>query len=816
MLIHAMLRDARYGIRGLVKRPRFASIVVLILALGIGANAAVFAALEALILHALPYDDPNRLVALFETSPRFEVLGGRYPARARSVARWRQDSRTMEIAALQLSEIDVAGLGEPERVTVARASVNVFPLLGVQPAQGRWLRDDEEHAGRDDVILISDRFWRRHFSRDAQVLGASLTLDGRSHTVVGVMPVGFDLPPQSVAESSVTAIQGRVEIWKPLALTSAELMMTSDYNYDTLARLRPGTSIERAQKEMTEITAGLRQQYPRAYRDLGVAIAPLNDEAVAGLQPAMLMLLSAAGFVLLIACANVASLMLERAAGRQKEVAIRLALGARRLNIVAQMLSESLALALVGGGLGVALSSYLVPVFERLAPSLPRLEHATVDVRVLVFSLGVSLITSMLVGVGPALVLVRRASHTSLRVATESRRVRAHSALVVLQIALSVVLLIGASLLLRSLVRAANVAPGFASENVLTARLALSRYRFRTPEAGLTFFHQVEETVAALPGVTAVGLIDRLPLTARVSGLSSTVYEGQAPPALEGSQTLAQYRTVSTGYFRAMGIALIRGRAFTRQDRADQPGVAVVNATMAQAFWGSDAIGKRFKRGIYADQSPWIEVVGVVSDVRQSNLEDAPNLQVYLPADQAFLARAALVVRTANDPMSSATAVRHAIQQVDPLIPIQDVRTMTQVMGGTLGKRRFDTTLLVLFGVLALVLTVVGVYAVVCHSIARRRIELGIRAALGARPQDAVWLVANEGFRLVAVGLAIGFAIAVAFSRLLRSQLFGVDPLDAVSLLAGCFVVAMTAALAIYIPARRTARLNPLDALRYE
>ena len=710
----------------------------------------------------------------------------------------------------------------PEWVQAAITTGNLFSVLGVQPALGRTFLPEEQQAGNNRVTILSDSLWRRRFGGDHLIVGKTITLDNRTYMVVGVLPADFEFPsPQSV--DSAAKPKGPIDVYLPAVLGTHR----GGHNYRVIARLKPEVSLQQAQAQMDAIVARLQQQYPDQQAGMGASVVSLSSQVVGNVRTALLVMLGAVGFVLLIACSNVANLLLARMTRRHREFAIRSALGASRGRIIRHVLTENLLLALVGGALGVMLAFWGVEALVALSPiNFPRLHQAHIDTRVLGFSLLLSITTGFIFGLAPALQFSRSNLNETLKEGSRSasggvqpRRVRA--LLIVSEIALSLVLLVAAGLLLRSFMRLQDSQLGFDPARALTMQLSLPGSRYGERAQAAPFYDQLLQRSRNLPGVQSVGLTNYLPLSGSDSGTSFNI-EGR-PPLPRGKFIEAAPRWVSADYFRAMGINVLRGRPLAEQDIANDRPVALINQTMAERFWpGEDPIGKRIT--MESPENPaWHEIVGVVADVRHTALDAQPEAEMYYPylfsseADSSPWTSMYLVVRTSGeDPSSLAAALRREVLAVDKDQPVYNVASMTQLLAASVAQRRFNMLLVGLFAVLALVLAAVGLYGVMSHLVTQRTHEIGIRMALGARAQDVVKLVLKNGMTLALSGIALGLAGAFGLTRLMRSLLFGVTTTDAVTFVAVSLCLGAVALLACYIPARRATKVDPLVALRYE
>ena len=806
----SIFADIRYGLRGLLKRPGATAIALVTLALGIGVNTAIFSAVDSILLRPLPFRDPERLVSVWEQSLRQGIQQNEAaPANFFDI---RNQNQSFEaLGAYGPLDINLTGSGDPERLDGQLVTANVFSILGVAPALGRTFLPNEDQLGQEHVVVLSDALWQRRFNRDPSILNRNVTLNGESFTVVGVMPRGFFFPLRET------------ELWTPWAMEPDQASGRGDHYLRLLARLKPEVTLERANADIDSIAQRLSAEYPRTNEGLGFTARSLHRDYAGDLRLPILILFGAVGLVLLIACANVANLLLAQATTRRKEIAIRIALGARRWTIVRQMLVESLLLACGGGLLGVLGAFWGVQALAKLLPeSLSKLQGVTIDARVLLFTLGVSVLTAIVFGGVPALLASRTAPGSTLSdVArdmaggTSGRHVR--RVLVVSEVALAVVLLVSAGLLIRSFQLLRQVEPGFNAENALTMRMVLPFPKYSKPEARRAFYDEVLRQVKEVPGIEAAGVITFLPLSFNGMNFSFSV-EGRAAPS-DMKLPFALFRVVSPDYFRAMGIPLLRGRYFEPHDSPDAPPVVVINRRLAEQYWpGEEATGKRLKVGPVDSPNAWLTVVGVVGDVHQTGLYEQ-KLEFYVPYMQerrSFMAPKDLVVRTKADPAVIAAAVRQAVWNVDKDQPVSNVRTLDQVFAAAISQERFQALMLGLFAALALVLACVGLYGVISYSVVQRTHEIGVRMALGAQPVDVLRLVIRHGMFLTFAGLAIGIVAGTFATRVLTDMLFGVTPRDPVTFVGVPVLLLVVAFFACYLPARRATRIDPLVALRYE
>ena len=802
-------QDLRYGVRTLLKSPAFTIVAVLSLALGIGANTAIFSVVNGILLRPLPYPESERMVAVWHTPPqesfpgttRFSVSPGNY-------LDWKEQSRAFErMAIYQYAGLSLSGGGDPVPVTGASVSSDFFSVLGIEVERGRAFSTEEEQQGREQVVILSHGLWQRAFGANPNLIGQTVTLNSRSFTVVGIMPAGFEFPAEA-------------ELWVPLAWDAAERQTRAIHDYLVVARLKRDASLAQAQAEMSTISSRLEQQYPEANKGWGAVVIPLKEDMVGDVRPALLVLFSAVGFVLLIACANVANLMLARGANRKKEIALRIALGATRGRIVRQLLCESVLLSVVGGLLGLLLAGWGGQLLVRLsAGSLPNSGEVGMDSWALGFTLLVSLVAGVLAGVAPAMQFSKNELSETLKQGSgrgggSSVKQRTRKVLVVCEVAMSLVLLVGAGLMIRSFWKLQSVDPGFDTSNALTLSVGLSPVRYAEPQQQLAFHDRVLEQIKAQPGVVAVGSTTTIPLTGGGSRQPFTIEGRPAPPVSE--QPLAQTRYVSPDYFRAIGIPIRQGRAFEDRDRDGAPQVVIISEAMARRFWpGQNPLGQRLTASFHEQQGPR-EVVGVVGDVKSRGLDDDAAATMYLPFRQAPRPWITFVARTASDPQGFVQPVSRVVYAVDKEQALSSVRTMDQVLTESLSGRRFNMTLLMTFAGLALALAAVGVYGVMNYSVMLRRRELGIRIALGARGLDVLRLVLGQGLALTLIGVGVGMAGAYALTRLMSSLLYGVTATDFVTFGSVSGVLILVGLLASFLPARRATKVDPMIALRSE
>jgi putative ABC transport system permease protein len=812
--MQTLIQDLRYGARMLMKKPGFTLIAVLTLALGIGANTTIFSVVNAVLLRPLPYQNSEQLVMIWGKLPA-HVSGAVGASAPEFVDYQDQNSVFSSIATHTSSSFNLTGVGEPERIVGTLVSAGLFPLLNVQPALGRAFLNEEDQPGHDRVVILSHGLWRRRFAGDSDIVGRSVTLDGQSHAVVGVAPAGFRFPDDET------------EIWKPIAFTAEQLGVNErgSHYLNVIARMKPGVTIEQAQTEVAAIAQRMQREHPTYYQadsGWGASVVSFREETVGDARLALLALFGAVGCVLLIGCANIANLLLARASTRQREMAIRSALGGRPWRIVRQLLTESFLLAFVGGGLGAFIAVWGVEVVARLSAStLPRVNEIGIDGRAIGFTLAITLATGLLFGLAPAWQSARPDLNESLKEgggkgSESGGRHRLRGLLVVGEIAIALVLLVGAGLMVKSLYRLQQVEPGFDPSHALTMRLALPEAKYPEPQRQRDFFDRLLNRIAALPGVKASGAINFLPLS-ETGNQRNFLIEGKPEPKLN-----VGFRMVSPDYFRAMGVPLRAGRLIDDRDRENAPRVAVVNETFANVFLANEyPLGKRVKFGSAQGPFPWLTIAGVVGDVKHNGLDRQTRPEIYVPYLQPLLPEwdvppMFLVVRSESEPSSLIAAVRGVVQELDRDQPVYGVSTMEQLLSRSTAPRLFNMTLLAVFAALALALAGVGVYGVMAYAVAERTREIGIRMALGAQTSDALKLVINQGLRLTLVGVALGLMGAFALTRLMKNLLFEVKATDPLTFIVIALLLTFVALSACWIPARRAAKVDPMIALRTE
>jgi putative ABC transport system permease protein len=807
-IIEELIQDIRYGLRQLRRNLGFTAVAVITLALGIGANTAIFSVVNSVLLQPLSYPNPSRLMMVYHVPPAKSFPGvTKFAVSPANYLDWEKQNRVFErMAIIGFRGMTLNGT-QPEAVRAAKVSAGFFAVMGVQPQLGRTFTPEEEQSGNANGVILGNAFWHAHFGSNRNIVGQHLRFDGQVYTVIGIMPPDFRFPSFA-------------QIWVPLAWTAQERAVRDNHNYMVVARLKSGTTITQAQTDMDLVSNRLAKAYPNHDAGWGAVVVPLHEDLVGGVRPTLLVLLGAVGFVLLIACANVANLVLEKIIARRKELAIRAALGGSRSRVLRQILTESALLGTAGGAVGLVLAHFgVMLIVDFLPQSLPRAQGTSLDVWVLAFTFVISLFTGIAAGLAPAWHSMKADLNQTLkeglgRTDSDSGGSRTSRVLVISEVALSLVLLTGAGLLIRTLWALRNASPGFDPHNVLTFTLRVSETKYSKPQERIQLFDRLLKGVHALPGVESVGAIDDIPLGGNNSNWPVAI-EGRPAGAL-AEQPEVDTVMVSPLYFRTMRVPLLRGRVFNESDTPAAQPVIVVSEAMAKRFWpGQDPLGRHLTTTF--DPGASLEVVGVVGNVRDRGLANlSPVATMYLPIFQLSNTVLSLVVRTTVDPGSITSAVRNTVHQIDPDQPLQDVMSMDQIIDGSLSERRFSMTLLAVFAGLALLLATVGIYGVIAYSVSRRTHEVGIRMALGAEKTDVLKMVIGQGLKLALIGVAIGVAGALALTRFLSSLLYGVEPTDPVTFIAVSLLLVAVALLACYIPARRAANVDPMVALRYE
>lgn len=813
-----LIQDLRYGLRMLLKNPGVSAVAVLTLALGIGANTALFSVVNTVLLRPLPYREPDRLVSLWANVPE----RGRWRATPANFLDWKkQNSTFVDMSAYGASTMTLTGDGEPEQLLGTRASAGYFSVVGMEPALGRSFLAEEYEPGKNQAVILGHSLWQRRFGGRTDVVNKSITLNGTSYTVVGVMPHGI-YPSWPTTTGQISFDPEQQQFWVPMAFTAQWASLRSAHVLGVIGRLKPGVTLDQAQADMTTIAARLAQEYP-VNKDEGVVVGAFMDEVVGDVRPALLMLLAAVALVLLIACANIAGLLLAQHAARRKEIAIRGALGAGRARLMRQLLLEGVLLSLLGTVAGFVIGRFGVDLILKLIPQqIPRLDQIGLDWRVFGFTLALALVTCLVFGLVPAWQASKADLHGALehtgRGSTPARQ-RFRQLLVVFQVSMAVMVVIGAGLLIKSFWQLQRVDPGFKAERVLSLGLTLPHSKYNEPQQINGFYNQLLERVTAVPGVQAATISYDNPLESNwVDGFA---IEGRPEPR-PGEGLSASFNPVGPDYFNTVGAQIVSGRAFTSQDDQDHPGVAIVNEAFARQFFPNEqAIGQRIKASpparIWQNQRlTSFQIVGIVRNLKSSGLNAETDPAYYVPASQAPLQDMTILVRTAGDPVALVPALRQAVWSIDPNQPVATVKTMEQIVSDSIAQPRLNMTLMGMFGGLALILAAVGIYGLLSFAVTQRTQEMGIRMALGAQVGDVLGLVLKQGMALALIGEAIGLAGAFALTRLIRGLLFGVTPTDVTIFIAVTGVLTTIALLACYLPARRATKVDPLKALRYE
>ncbi len=804
--MEALFQDLRYAFRTLGRNPGFSLVVVLILAFGIGANTAIFSFVNGVLLSSLPFPEPDRLVVLGERNP--EKGGSLSVVSPRNLEDWQKQSKTIEqFGAWRDWRFKIKTAEGPDLVSAGIASPGLFTALGVKPAAGRLFLPEENQPGRDRVVLISYGYWQANFGGDSSIIGQPMTLDNETFTIVGVLP------------TSLKALSlGRFNVWAPVSVDPDQFLERHQRNRRVYARLKTGVSIREAQAEMDGIAQQLAQQYPKDNAGFSVSVTSLQDAQVGDVRPALLVFLGAVGLVLLIACANVANLLLARAATRRKEFAIRAALGAGRTSLIRQVLTEAVVLALVGGAIGVLLAFWIIDLFVAVSPSnIPRLDHVKLDGTVVAFALSLSLLTGVLFGLAPALGssrvnLVEGLKEGQKRSAAGAGS-RLRGPLVVSQVALALVLLVGAGLLGQTFVRLITLQPGFNPQNVLTVQLFLPMDRYKNGRQVATFYQRATEEFRSIPGVQSVGATSAGPQFGGYEPVDFLI-DGQGAPAT-GEYPRARFYNVGPDYFHTMQIPLLAGREFTGRDTAEAPPVAIINQTMARRYFlpGEDPLGKRV---LLVRENEAVEIVGVAGDVKRFELDDVAGPEIYWPYSQKPRWATYFAIRTDSDPTSIVTALRSRMSGLDKDVPVLNVSTIDQMVAAALRGPRFNSALIGAFAGLALVLASFGLYAVISYSVTQRTHEIGVRIAVGADQGDIFKLIVGQGVLMTLIGVAVGLTASVALTRAMSSLLFGVTATDPLTFAGISLLLTFVSLLACYIPARRAMKVDPMAALRYE
>jgi predicted permease len=816
--MHNIWQDLRYGARMLLRNPAVSAVAVVTLALGIGANTATFSIVNAVLLRPLPYQNPDRLASLWTNVPE----QGRRPITPGNFVDWKNQNTVFEdVAAFNPSTVTLTGDGEPVQMMGANTSAGYFAVVGVEPMLGRAFLPEEYAPGKNQIVILGNAFWRSHFGGDRTIINKSITLDGRSFTVTGVMPPGI-YPLWPTTEGRISFDESHQQFWLPMAYNSRWASNRTVHALGVVGRLKAGITFAQAQVEMNTIGARLEQEHAENKGER-IIVNPFLNEVVGDVRPALLTLLGAVGLVLLIACANIAGLLLAQHAARSKEIAVRAALGAGRARLVRQFFIEALLLSVLGSAAGIALAEFGMGALLKIIPTkIPRLDQVQLDWRVLAFTLLLSLVTCLLFGIGPAWQAAKPNLQPTLehgvRTSGPGTGQRFRQLLVVFQVSMAVMLVIAAGLLIKSFWRLRQVDPGFTSNNVLSAHVTLGAQYHKAAKTN-DFYNQLIERISVLPDVDAVSIAYDHPLESNM--VDNFKIEGRTESE-SGRPASANFQPVSSDYFRTVGMTIISGRPFTQQDDQDHPGVAIVNEAFARQYLPQGKeLGQRIQpvqpaRIWNNEQLTSFEVVGVVRNVKSAgwNAESEPTY--YLPATQAPFQAMTILVRTRNDPATLVSALRNAVQTIDPTQPVTNIRTLDQIISDSIAQSRLNMLLMGLFGGLALILAAVGIYGLLSYAVTERTREIGTRMALGAQVPDVTKLVLKQGMTLALIGEVIGLVGAFALTRVIRGLLFGVAPTDAMTFIAVAAVLTSVALLACYFPARRAAKVDPLVALRHQ
>jgi putative ABC transport system permease protein len=805
--METLLRDVRHALRAMRRSFSFTTMVMLCLALGIGANSAIFSIVDAVLLRPLPFEDPERLAYLPDVHQGPDEKPEEFPVSPSNYVAWKERNRSFQgVEAMTVRSFNLTEDGEPERIEGAAVSAGLFPMLGVRPVLGRTFQTEDDQPGRDTVVVLSNGLWRR-LGGEKNMIGSTLRLDGMAYTVLGVLPPGFHLIEDA-------------DLWVPLAINAGNMPRKMSHYLHVLGRLKPGTSVESAQQEMSAIARTLEQEAPDMNAGWGVKVKTLRDRLVGDVRKGVLVLMAAVGFVLLIACVNVANLLLARSADLSNQLALRAALGADRRRVVQQVLIESVTLAVAGGVLGFVFAVLAVRPLLALSPVGHEVfRNVHIDAKVFLFTLALSILTGLAFGLIPAFRAARpnlyKLLQSSGRRSTDSGSGRRfQSILVVLEIALALVLLVGAGLMIKSFRHLQKIDPGFSPENLLTLEMAIPKAKYPEDPDRSAFVQRVLDRVSRLPGVVSAGTTTSLPIN-ELSTSTGFLVEGR-PPAKDGELLLAHFRRISPAYLQTLKVPLVKGRWFTQQDTRDSPRVVLISQSMAERYWpDQDPLGRRIQRPS-TQESPWLTVIGVVGNVNESPLgtEDESGATFYLPYTQSATPEVSLVVRSSTPPKSLIGTIRRAVQEVDREQPIQKIATMEERLSNSASKQRFSTFLLSFFAGLGVLLASIGIYGVISYSVNQRVHEFGIRMALGAQPGDVLRMVLRRGLTLTFAGLGLGLLGALVLSRWLVGLLYDVQATDPWTFTQISLILTAVALLASYLPARRATRISPMISLR--
>ncbi len=814
-------QDIRYGARLLLKSPGFTLIAVLTLALGIGANTAIFSVVNFVLLRPLPYANSDQLVMIWERN--LKKGWSESPTSSANFVDFRTSARNLEVAAFTDTNgnFNLTGGDQPERVAGLRVSANLFPLLGVNPGRGRLFLPQEDQPGAGHVLILSYGLWQRTFAANANLINQTIQLNSQSYTVVGIMPPDFKFPPafSAVVGSSEESVSN-ADLWVPL--TTDDIPLVRDRrDLKMMGRLKPGVTVAQAQADLNAIASRLDREFPDVNGGIETHVIPLREQVTGDISLALFVLMTAVALVLLIACANVANLLLAKATGRQKEIAIRTALGATRLRILRQLLTESVLLGLLGGLLGLLFAVIgAETLIAFVTTNIPKLKDFTFDATVLLFTLLIALVTSLFFGLAPAIDASKPNLNEALKEGGRSSsgsasRQRLRDFLVITEVALAVILVTASGLMFRSFLRLQGVNPGFNPKNLITLEVELPDAKYHAAQQQQNFQQQLLQRLTTIPGVQSAATVDNVPFGVNAFNTSFMI-EGRPVPAVT-ERPRAFYRVISPNYFRTMGIPFRRGNEFTDRDSAEMPGVAIINETAARKYWpGEDPIGRKIKRGRPESKNPWVTIVGIAGSASQLSLREESQPEIYVPFLQNTTLNFSLVVRTASDPKTITGAIRKEVWATDKDLPVSNMKLMDELISNSTAQPRFYVILLTVFAALALILAAVGVYGVMAYSVTLRTRDIGIRMAVGAQPMDIFKHVIGHALMLASIGLVIGLVLAGTSTLVMKSLLFGISTADPLTLIVTALILLAVALLASYLPARKATKVDPMVALRYE
>jgi len=814
-------QDIRYGARLLLKSPGFTLIAVLTLALGIGANTAIFSVVNFVLLRPLPYANSDQLLMIWERN--LKKGWSESPTSSANFVDFRTSARNLEVAAFTDTNgnFNLTGGDQPERVAGLRVSANLFPLLGVNPGRGRLFLPQEDQPGAGHVLILSYGLWQRTFAANANLINQTIQLNSQSYTVVGIMPPDFKFPPafSAVVGSSEESVSN-ADLWVPL--TTDDIPLVRDRrDLKMMGRLKPGVTVAQAQADLNAIASRLDREFPDVNGGIETHVIPLREQVTGDISLALFVLMTAVALVLLIACANVANLLLAKATGRQKEIAIRTALGATRLRILRQLLTESVLLGLLGGLLGLLFAVIgAETLIAFVTTNIPKLKDFTFDATVLLFTLLIALVTSLFFGLAPAIDASKPNLNEALKEGGRSSsgsasRQRLRDFLVITEVALAVILVTASGLMFRSFLRLQGVNPGFNPKNLITLEVELPDAKYHAAQQQQNFQQQLLQRLTTIPGVQSAAAVDNVPFGVNAFNTSFMI-EGRPVPAVT-ERPRAFYRVISPNYFRTMGIPFRRGNEFTDRDSAEMPGVAIINETATRKYWpGEDPIGRKIKRGRPESKNPWVTIVGIAGSASQLSLREESQPEIYVPFLQNTTLNFSLVVRTASDPKTITGAIRKEVWATDKDLPVSNMKLMDELISNSTAQPRFYVILLTVFAALALILAAVGVYGVMAYSVTLRTRDIGIRMAVGAQPMDIFKHVIGHALMLASIGLVIGLVLAGTSTLVMKSLLFGISTADPLTLIVTALILLAVALLASYLPARKATKVDPMVALRYE